>query len=651
MHSPAKPRLEILENRRVLSVFGNPWPNAGRLTLSFAPDGTEIAGFSQHNLGQQYVNSLFNELSAVGGTDAWKMEILRAFQTWAVQGNINIGLANDAGRDFGLPQLAPDAAEAGAIRLGAYPQTEEVIAINSPYNVLSGEWSGDLLFNTNFNFSIGGAGNTRDLFSVVLHEAGNIFGLADVGNPYAAMFGSYQGVRAGLAASDVASLQALYGARAADAFEGGAGNGSFSTASALSTAPWGGDPTKYMAVAAADVTTLSDVDYYSVATRPDTTSVTVHLRTAGLSLFTGKVTVYDALGQQLATATSDGPLAGDLTLVVNDLQPDATYYVRVEKGRDDVFGAGGYELKVGLQFNPATTNSTPAVTQVLGNDNSTNETFANATVLVTTPGFAANSYHHAFAAASGAADLDYYRVQAPAGAAVLTVMIQPSSTNELIPEAVVFDSAHNPVAADVLVNGDGGRYVLQVPDVTPGEQYYVLVRPVGRNGQLLSGNYYLTANFREPLLQMEGLRQGTLTQSRSQEHISLTIQESQVTQFTLSADTGGSTVVSGVRMILFNAAGQVVFTTTAVPGRAGTGTVVLQAGNYTVRYEAATQDGASPLPDLTYDMQFKRLSDPIDPFPTPDGGGDAPPPHVEVYSDGYYLSLGLTDPWLDPWQF
>jgi hypothetical protein len=377
----------------------------------------------------------------------------------------------------------------------------------------------------------------------------------------------------------------------------------------------------------------------------------VYLRTAGLSLFTGKVTVYDAQGQQLATATSAGPLAGDLTLVLNDLQPDATYYVRVEKGCDDVFGAGGYELKVGLQFNPATTNSTPAVTQVLGNDNSTNETFATATAMTTTTGFAANSYHHAFAAASGAADMDYYWVQAPAGAAVLTVMVQPSSTNELVPEALVYDADQNLVAADVLVNGDGGRYVLQVPNVTPGAEYYVLVRAVGRNGQLLSGSYYLTANFREPLLQMDALRQGTLTQARPQEHISLTIQESQVIQFSLSAETGTSTVVSGVRMILFNAAGQVVFTATAFPGKAGSGTAVLQAGNYTVRYEAATQDPVAALPDLNYNMQFKRVSDPIDPYLTPGGGGDGPPLKIDVYSDGYYLSLGLTDPWLDPWQF
>src|SRR5262245_21511509 len=205
MSRPAKPRLETLEDRRVLSVFGNPWPNAGRLTISFAPDGTEIAGYSQHALGETYVSSLYNKLSSAGATDAWKTEILRAFQTWAVQANINLGLVGDAGRGFGVPQLVPDTVEAGAIRIGAYPQFEGVIATNSPYNILTGEWSGDVLLSTNHNFSIGGANGTRDLFSVFLHEAGNVFGLQDVGTESSALFGSYEGVRTGLSQSDIAS--------------------------------------------------------------------------------------------------------------------------------------------------------------------------------------------------------------------------------------------------------------------------------------------------------------------------------------------------------------------------------------------------------------------------------------------------------------
>ena len=40
----AKLRVEPLEGREVPAAFGLPWGNAGHLTLSFAPDGTSVAG-------------------------------------------------------------------------------------------------------------------------------------------------------------------------------------------------------------------------------------------------------------------------------------------------------------------------------------------------------------------------------------------------------------------------------------------------------------------------------------------------------------------------------------------------------------------------------------------------------------------------------
>jgi hypothetical protein len=651
MHRTAKLHLEVLEDRCIPSVFGNPWPNPGHLTISFAPDGTTISPYSQSALGEGYTSSLFSTLASLGTPNVWKMEVLRAFQTWAVQANINIGLVGDAGGAFGAPPLAPNTIPAGNIRIGAYPQTMDVIATNSPYSIISGEWAGDVFLNPNYTFSIGGGGSTRDLFSVVLHEAGNVLGMVDTTTTGSALNRTYLGVVTGLQPSDVAALQALYGARTPDAYEGTTGNDTLATATALTATPYNGDTTKYMAVADADMTTRSDVDCYSIQTPANSTSATVYLRTAGLSLFTGKVTVYDSQGQQLTTATSAGPLAGDLSLTVNNIQPSSTYYVRVEPGSNDVFGIGGYELKVGFGFDPQSTNTTPALTQVLGNDNLQNTSFATAVPLTTAPGFAANAYYSAFATSSGATDQEFYQVQAPAGASVLSVVVDPTQTNQLFTQVNVYDAWQNLLPATVLVNGDGGRYVVQVPNVMPGSTYVIQVVPVGRNGAYYTGDYFLTADFRERLFQQDILYQSTLTQTRPQTYTTLTVQESQLVQFSLSAQTANASIVSAIRMILYDANGNIVFTMTANAGQVGSGTVVLLAGTYTVKYEAATKDGEA-LPDMNFSMGYVRLGHPIDPYPITLGGDNtAPPPKVTVYSDSYYTLLGLSDPWLNPWQF
>ena len=83
---------EALEDRSLPSTFGVPWADPSHLTLSFAPDGTTTP------LGP---NSLSQTLAGNGSTPAWERELLRAFQTWASQANINIGLVVDGGQAMG----------------------------------------------------------------------------------------------------------------------------------------------------------------------------------------------------------------------------------------------------------------------------------------------------------------------------------------------------------------------------------------------------------------------------------------------------------------------------------------------------------------------------------------------------------------------
>ena len=50
-------RAEVLEDRCTPATFGNPWPDATHLTLSFVPDGTQVASHS---------SNLFQALNAAG---------------------------------------------------------------------------------------------------------------------------------------------------------------------------------------------------------------------------------------------------------------------------------------------------------------------------------------------------------------------------------------------------------------------------------------------------------------------------------------------------------------------------------------------------------------------------------------------------------
>src|SRR5436190_23141310 len=104
--------VEMLEDRTTPATFGVAWPDPQHLTLSFAPDQTSLAGVP---------SLLFTTLDAVAPTAAWQAEILRAFQTWAVNANINIGVVSDNGEPFGAVGPIQGAAGVGDIRIGSYP--------------------------------------------------------------------------------------------------------------------------------------------------------------------------------------------------------------------------------------------------------------------------------------------------------------------------------------------------------------------------------------------------------------------------------------------------------------------------------------------------------------------------------------------------
>src|SRR5262249_50699062 len=178
---------------------------------SFAPDGTTIGSGS---------NNLFQTLDAEFGSRAWEREVLRALQTWAVNSNINIGVIPDSGLAFGATGFIQGDPRFGDLRIGAESISNTSVASSVPFGLTAGTWSGDVVLNSNYTFSMGGAGSTYDLFSILLHEAGHTFGVGDNPDVNSPMFKNYLGVRTALAPADIAALQALYGgARRPGAFD------------------------------------------------------------------------------------------------------------------------------------------------------------------------------------------------------------------------------------------------------------------------------------------------------------------------------------------------------------------------------------------------------------------------------------------------
>src|SRR5205807_10355296 len=65
-----------------------------------------------------------------------------------------------------------------------------------------------------------------------------------------------------------------------------------------------------------------------------------------LSLLAPRLSVYDA-DQQLIDATSTvDPLTGNVSINLTNVLPGTVYYFKVESTSSDVFGVGGYRLKI-----------------------------------------------------------------------------------------------------------------------------------------------------------------------------------------------------------------------------------------------------------------------------------------------------------------
>ena len=345
----ARPRLEGLEDRVVpYAASGNFWPNPQLVTISFVPDGTNLGG---------YASNLFAAFNArFGSPTTWENVILKAAQSWAQQTNLNFAVVADSGADSGSGLFQQGDPTMGDIRIGGFDmQNSGMLALAyMPPPVNNYSIAGDIGINTAQTFNING--NDYDLYTVMAHEIGHALGLDHSTDALAVMFSTYLGSAPSLGSDDIAGIQSIYGGpRQPDAFDAIAPNGSFAAATDITSAI---DPgTDIAQLTSLDITTNSDLDYYSFTAPMDAAStMTISVQSAGLSLLAPNLRVYNASQQQIGFRTGTGDFGATLNLTLS-VTPGATYYVRVAGANGSAFGTGAYDLTANFGSDVA-----PAVT-------------------------------------------------------------------------------------------------------------------------------------------------------------------------------------------------------------------------------------------------------------------------------------------------
>lgn len=637
-------RLELLEAKNLLTTFGVPWADARHLTISFVPDGTQIDG---------HQSNLFAALNAESDTAAWQAAILKAFQTWAANANISVGVVADDGEPLGTPGKTEGDPRFGDIRIAAQPMAASALSVSVPHDpFISGTWAGDVLLNSTVDYRSA----QSDLFSVMLHEAGHAFGLDGSSDPNSVMFENANGVRSSLAASDIAAIQALYGQRSPDLNEGSGGNDSFNSATHLQASggssggsggssgggsntsgstPGGSASSTSPLVAFGDISTASDVDDFSWQVPSNVSGpVTFRLQTAGISLLSAQFSVYDSSGKLLGSARSAN-VAGDvLTVNLNSVTPNSTIFLQVKGATSDASGIGRYGLAVfpGGQT-PANAAAVDAVlrgrydklpqaavdqllqnpgTTLVNDDSGANDTLNTAITLLTTPGYAKETHYEALGSLATTSDVDFYRIKAASVSNgqpnVLTVTMTAVDPNGTAAQVALVDNSGNLVPARILANGNG-VYTIQAENLQSGGNYFLRVSANSLNGQPQTGNYSLTASFGGAAEQLTPFLADTITTPAAANSAVLYVAQDQLFQFLLSAGTAAGNTGGSVTMSIADSAGNTVFTLTAFDGQVVSGNaLLLTPGQYMVSFS-----GTGITAPINYNLSGAVISDPLGP--------------------------------------
>ena len=620
---------EQLEPRLALDAAGFLTGNDVHLTLSFAADGTQIAGQSNQ------LASLFN---AIAPTNVWQESILTAFQTWAVNTNADIGVVADGGQPFGTAGPSQRDDRFGDIRIGAIAMAPNVAAVSVPVDgLVSGTWFTDVLFNTEYNYQ-----SLDDILAIALHEAGNVFGLDDNADPNSPLFPGDPPVVRAPTATDISLLQQLYGVRAPDVNEMIAlgNNDSIASATILGIGETeNGSSGSAPTVLYGDITTAADLDYFKVYTPGGYHgNLTIEIRSSGISLLKPRLRVFDAT-QQIVSEISGTSVSGSLvSFQLTSVDPDEQYYFEISGADPGIQGIGGYSLA--MIFDDANLVERSKIDEVAGgkfrflsaedlakffdseedfynDDNHTDDDFLGAVELDTVHGFVEGTRYETIGSINDSTDADYYGVASPQAAtgplSVMTLAVRSLDPAGLIPQVSLFDEDLNPIPFTILANG-GGDYIVQAVGIAPGDDLLVKVEAGTPGGLFSTGNYSLVVTFGAVATQFESLELNplpTIGGGVTQRVHTLHIGEPQLFHFLLEAGDVPVAAPTVLVATIYNDQGVRVHQFSAHPGETHSREAVLLApGSYTINVTVLTLAGVTP-PVIPYNIRWTALSDPF----------------------------------------
>ena len=504
--------LEDLESRVLLTVSPLLWANDGQISISFAPDGTDIAGQE---------SKLFETFDAIESQAEWQTAVLRAFQTWSDHIAVDFGIVSDSGSPLGVSGSRTADDRFGDIRIGAIELASDVAAVSiTDSAALSGTWTGDIVFNTNSNIQ-----TIDNLYSVALHEVGHLLGLTHTESPSSVMHEHGRLDHIDLSEEDISEAINVNGKRLPDQYESPVSNDSIIDATLLSPIEKGFDAGATPIVVFADLHDENDVDVFKIESRIRTRSdrgrpedyrgpMSIHLQTSEISLLSPSLTLVDRNGQELGLARSSSVGGATLSLLVDRIDPREEYYIQVKSsGTAPAFAIGSYSLTVSYdellqtsidEFSDIVTNPIRGLSQeqihqlMLGRDYDSfpgeNDSIPRAERLVARPEFEFNTYFQEYGTISNESASDFYRFSTPnlrENEAVMTTFVRSLDAGQLIPQVNIYDVQQNVVESRILANG-GGELILQT-ELQANTNYFAEVTYADR--LFAEGNYSINLSF------------------------------------------------------------------------------------------------------------------------------------------------------------